>query len=291
MTIDQMRYFVAVCETLNLTKAAEKLFVDHSSVSRGITALERELNVKLMERTRHCVELTQAGRLLCSRLTGILRQIDRLPGEVQSVVDTNILKVGVAYGLHPGLCPALEQFSVRFPAVTLNYFRANPWELLSGLQRRQYDCCLAFSSVEVISAVKTNQFQAFGVGRGRYKLFMSASHPLCQSSTLTLDEIKGHPDFISNDVLGLLQSQGQPRHIIKGQLKNQVAFLDDIIFKVKTAHAIVLLPEHMYDAFGSGCIALDVDGPLPEYEVSIYCLRANRGRVLSELRTFLTGKG
>ncbi|GAA5141585.1 LysR family transcriptional regulator [Pseudonocardia adelaidensis] len=62
--LKHLRYFVAVAETLSFTAAARSLYVSQQAVSRIIQQLERELGVRLLDRTTRTVELTAAGRAL-----------------------------------------------------------------------------------------------------------------------------------------------------------------------------------------------------------------------------------
>lgn len=61
MDLQQLRYVVAVAETRNFTRAAERCFVVQSALSHRVANLERELGVKLFARTSRRVELTPAG--------------------------------------------------------------------------------------------------------------------------------------------------------------------------------------------------------------------------------------
>ena len=56
MELRQLRYFVAVADTLNFSRAAESMFVSQSSLSKQISDLEQELGVLLFRRSKHNVE-------------------------------------------------------------------------------------------------------------------------------------------------------------------------------------------------------------------------------------------
>jgi DNA-binding transcriptional LysR family regulator len=72
----QLRYFVAVAEELHFGRAAERLHMSQSPLSRAIRELERELGVVLFVRTTRRVELTRAGALLLDRTRRALAEID-----------------------------------------------------------------------------------------------------------------------------------------------------------------------------------------------------------------------
>ena len=72
----QLRYFVAVAEELHFGRAAERLHMSQSPLSRAIRDLERELGLVLFVRTTRRVELTAAGSVLLERSRQALSEID-----------------------------------------------------------------------------------------------------------------------------------------------------------------------------------------------------------------------
>ena len=72
----QLRYFVAVAEELHFARAAERLHMSQSPLSRAIRELERDLGVVLFTRTTRRVELTTAGAVLLDRARPALAEID-----------------------------------------------------------------------------------------------------------------------------------------------------------------------------------------------------------------------
>lgn len=77
-----MRAFVAVAETGSFTRAAERLYTSHSSISRAVTALERELGATLMERGNRVIGLTPAGETLLEGAKDILEMEEKLKTEI-----------------------------------------------------------------------------------------------------------------------------------------------------------------------------------------------------------------
>ncbi|HEX3018278.1 MAG TPA: LysR family transcriptional regulator [Caproicibacter sp.] len=84
MTLRHYKIFVTVCDTMNMTSAAEKLFMSQSAVSQAIAELESHYGVRLFERLSRKLYLTQAGQ----KLAGYARHMIRMNADVENDMKT-----------------------------------------------------------------------------------------------------------------------------------------------------------------------------------------------------------
>ena len=126
-----LKYFLMVAEELNITRAAERLYISQQSLSNHISNMERELNVKLFTRSPK-LALTYAGDLLVDTATQIL---DLHSQYLNKVGDINrhymgVLRVGISYTCGLAVLPEiLPQFRREFPMVEFSMFEGNSSEL------------------------------------------------------------------------------------------------------------------------------------------------------------------
>ncbi len=119
-----LEYFTAVAAELNVTEAANRLFVAQSTVSAGLRSLERELGVQLFARTTKSVRLTEAGEHLLPRAQEILDQVEALrvlAGQADGGLRGR-LRLGIFVGLEQvGHLPSvLRDLRTRFPGVEVS---------------------------------------------------------------------------------------------------------------------------------------------------------------------------
>ena len=124
MELRHLRYFVAVAEALSFTKAADKLHTSQPSLSRQIKDLEEELGVRLLNRTKQQVTLTEEGR---SFLADAKRLLDLAAKRSNPSGDCtrrdSALNVGYVSNLFYDLLPrTLASFRQLFPSVSINLF-------------------------------------------------------------------------------------------------------------------------------------------------------------------------
>lgn len=147
MDLRQIRTFVHVAELGSISAAAERLHVAQPALSRHLQALEHELGVRLFERHGRGVALTNAGTLLLSRSTGVLRELDEIRTDLRNAADEP--RGQVSFALPPTvaevLCgPLVERFSSRFPQLQLSISTGYSGYVLDWLQRGVVDVAVLY---------------------------------------------------------------------------------------------------------------------------------------------------
>lgn len=142
MELRHLRYFVAVAEELNFTKAADKLRLAQPSLTRQIHNLEEELCVRLLLRSKNKVSLTEEGR---SFLTDARRLVVQSLESVQAVQrlsrgETGELNLGYLSKYNFDMLPiTLLEFGRACPEIPVNLFDLSPAEQLRALDARKID--------------------------------------------------------------------------------------------------------------------------------------------------------
>jgi len=143
MELRQLRYFVAVAETGNISRAAKKLFLTQPALSRQIKALEDEFGECLLERQAHSIRLTPAGEILLGEARELFQRADLLLERVRAAGRGVRLRVGYAPSLASGLlAEAVESFAQKHPNARVELFDLSSKEMLAGLEDETLDVVL-----------------------------------------------------------------------------------------------------------------------------------------------------
>jgi DNA-binding transcriptional LysR family regulator len=137
-----MRYFVAVAEEQNFTRAALQLHIAQPPLSRQIQQLERELGVQLLLRGSRPLRLTDAGRIFYDQARQILGRVDQLKEATRRIGKTGrgVLSIGfVASTLYGGLPALVRQIRSRRPDVDVQLIEMMSMQQLEALKSGRID--------------------------------------------------------------------------------------------------------------------------------------------------------
>lgn len=142
MELRQLRYFVAVAEELHFGRAARRLRVSQPPLSRQVAHLERELGVKLLQRSSHHVELTGSGVAFLSESREILAAIERAKATARSVSaePSGPLRIGFIQAQGWPLKSAIiREVIKRHPGIAPTFEPGSTAEQIRALRARQLD--------------------------------------------------------------------------------------------------------------------------------------------------------
>jgi len=192
-----LRHFVAVAEELNFRRAAERVHVDQTPLSRTVRDLEDQLGVLLLARTPRSLRLTPAGARLLDEARKILLRVERTKRVVR---ETDLryrapLRIGVADGLaQPKLTECFIRWRELAPEVPLDLSEMRATELLAAMRREEVDAGFSFGVADD-DAIEQERAWSYPL-----MALAPAGHELASFRTVSLAEVVAfsliacHPD-------------------------------------------------------------------------------------------------
>jgi DNA-binding transcriptional LysR family regulator len=192
MELRHLRYFVAVADELNFTRAADKLHLAQPSLTRQIHNLEEELGVRLLNRTKNQVSLTEEGKMFLVDAKRLVTSSLESMKAVQrfSRGESGQLNLGYLFKFNFDLLPAtLSTFYKNSPDIAVNLFDMSPAEQLRALEARKID--LGFVGLRPPADTKhTASLSWECVAHHAVVVVLPANHPLAKKSKIKITDLK-----------------------------------------------------------------------------------------------------
>jgi LysR family transcriptional regulator, benzoate and cis,cis-muconate-responsive activator of ben and cat genes len=189
MELRHLRYFTAVAEEQNITRAAARLHVSQPPLSHQVRDLEEELGVQLFKRTAKSVELTEAGKIFLNEARAVLLRSDEAVQAVRAVAAgaRGHVRVGYAPSLTVEILPrALKLFEQQHPGTRVSLHDCSTEEYGRRLLERKLDVALGVQPAGRMWRGATFEKLA------SYPLScaVAASHPLATKRTVSVPQMK-----------------------------------------------------------------------------------------------------
>ena len=192
MELRHLRYFVAVADEENVTRAAAKLHVAQPAVSRQIRDLEEELGLDLFERTAKSLRLTDAGRVFLEEARAVLQRAEDATKAVRAVAGgtRGELHVGYAPSLTVQILPrALRRFQGEFPRVRVSLHDLSTEEMLAGLREDRLHVALMVAPAgRQLRGLRFHELARYPICIG-----VPPGHRFARLRTLTLAKVANEP--------------------------------------------------------------------------------------------------
>lgn len=278
MELRHLRYFVAVAEAENVTRAATKLRVAQPAVSRQIRDLEEELGLALLERSAKSVRLTDAGRLFLQEARAVLARADDAVQAVRAIAGgtRGELHVGYAPSLTVQILPrALRRFQAEVPGVRVTLHDLSTEEMLAGLRENRLHLALMVQPEgEPLRGLRFHEL-------ARYPMCVALApgHRLARSRGLTLAKIVAEP------LIGYSRADYPEYHASLAEMFAPVGRMPTIaeehdsvtslIAAVEAGRGIALVPSALTCMVGVRLKVVPLTGETTEIVVGAVCRKAS----------------
>ncbi|MCR1762025.1 LysR substrate-binding domain-containing protein [Pseudomonas aeruginosa] len=206
MELRHLRYFLAVAEELHFARAAEKLHIEQSPLSRAIKELEEELGVVLFARTTRSTRLTRAGSLFMEHVPRVFAALQQARDSVKAAANGfhGQVRVALSDGITPSRLPALLALCRQEePEVELRFFEVPLSQQIKGLHDDLYDVGFAQSDEVGDGIVATP------VWSDALMVAVPARHPLLAHKRIPLNELLRYPLVLCDPQV----CEGHAKHI------------------------------------------------------------------------------
>lgn len=276
MELRHLRCFLAVADELHFARAAERLHMEQSPLSRAIKELEGELGVLLFARTTRSTRLTLAGKLFLEHVPRVFAALQQARDGAKAAANGyhGQLRIALSDGITPSRLPALlARCRHDEPDVEIRLFEVPVSQQLKGLHDGLYDVGFAQSD-EVGDGILAEP-----VWRDPLMVAVPAGHPLVVHRRITLDEVLRYPLVMCDPQI----CEGHARQVARvlravdrePLVAEQVASIDLMMALVSAGFALGLAGASQIAASREqGVVARPLAGRSPK--LTTYLLRLGR---------------
>lgn len=194
MQIQQLRYFIEVARTENISAAAKSLYISQPSLSQQMLNLEKELGIQLLIRHSKSVSLTDAGEqflIHAQRIVGETEQLSELMKK-HILLQTGTLRIGMLWiAGYLNLSDILYHYRKIYPGLTYDLKIDGSDTLLKMLQMRKIHAAFIISSEQALQQKKDIFFRK--ILSNRYVAVVSTENPLAQKDSVSIRDLKDEP--------------------------------------------------------------------------------------------------
>ena len=282
----RLQYFVAVAEELSFRRAAERLNMTQPPLSNQIQQLEKELEVRLFDRTGRGIRLTEAGRFLLEETRRLLVQVEQTVEMTRKVGHGKVgrLTIGFLPSIGHGVLPSvLREFRARFPEVNLLLRELNPDKQVQALHSKQIDVGFLYLPLEDCTLSIESVFRESLIAA------LPEQHPLADEPQVPLPALSDEPFILPpqhqvpgcySQIMQACQQAGfSPRVVQK-----DVWLMQTAVDLVAAGIGVALVAGSLRNLRRAGVVYKTLQKPSPVVEIGVVWPHGNDNPVL---RSFL----
>lgn len=252
MHFEHLKIFLAVAKHRSFTKAAQALYLSHSTTSRGVSALEAELGAALLIREGRSVRLTPAGELLQKEGAALLEKTETLESAVRNTGrgTQGQLSIASAPVYSHVLSGVYQDFCRKYSDIMPALYTCSAADVLLSVLQGTADLGLSFS---YLLEAPEPALEMCSISPERFCVVVPVDHPLASRRAVHPEELQGER-FIA-------ASPGQPEGHFLGAAADVLQLVptaESMFLQVRSGNGIALAPQPLAYEYGSGCALLDL---------------------------------
>ncbi|MGI8501830.1 MAG: LysR substrate-binding domain-containing protein [Hassallia sp.] len=285
MELRHLRYFIAVAEELNFTRAAERLHIAQPPLSQQIQALEAELGVQLFERKKRPLELTAAGQVLLTEARLVFGTVERaiISTKRASRGEIGRLVVGANSSIANSVLPdILRVFRSRFADVELVLRELTSKQQIQELLSRQID--VGFDRLPNENE-NDPDLSFLPILQESLVIALPEQHPLAVQSQIPLKALANEPfvlpppDLVPSysQIITLCQQVGFTPKVVQ-----QATWMITVLSLVAGGVGVALLPANAQNLVRKGVVYREIQGENLTRQLAVIWRRDDLSVILRE---------
>jgi molybdate transport repressor ModE-like protein len=188
--LEKLRLFLVILEEGSFRRAADRLRISQSAITRQIQALELELGGQVLERTSAGVRPTNGGAVLAERAKALLADYDSTMAEVRRLNrgESERLRIGyIASAVQEYLGPALAVLRRDYPKLKVKMLDQTPGEMIIALRQGEIDLALTLHGIDLLS----RDFYIRKIATVKSLVALPVSHRFATKRQVSISQLKG----------------------------------------------------------------------------------------------------
>jgi DNA-binding transcriptional LysR family regulator len=290
MELRHLRYFLAVAEEGNFTRAAARLGIGQPPLSQQIRDLETEIGAMLFHRVPHGAELTAAGAAFLPEAKASLAAAEkaRLAAQSANRGETGRLSLGftASSAFNPIVSTTIRRFQARWPDVQLSLTEMNTLGLMQKLERGELDAAFMRPGLDDPNGVRLKRLPDEPM-----VVALPANHPLAKQKTLPLALLAKESFILFPRLVGLSLYDDVVRACREAGFELMVAQeapqISSVVNLVAADLGVSIVPASISQIKLAGVAYRPIDGPPAVARLALAVLRSQRSPVTENLMSLL----
>lgn len=282
MELRHIRYFLAVAEAHNFTRAAEKLGIGQPPLSQQIRDLEAEVGAQLFHRVPHGAELTEAGEafMIDARVALASAEKAKLAAQRAARGETGRLALGftASAAFNPAVTGTIRRFRAQWPGVLLSLFEMNSKLLVEKLARGEIDAAFIRPGLEDPQEMRLKRMEDEPM-----LVALPANHALAASGSIRLASLADEPFVLFPRFVGLSLYDDIAKACREAGFElvvtQEAPQIPSVVNLVAAGFGVSIVPASIAKIAIEGIVFRPIDGPPLIARLGIAMLKSQRSPV------------